>query len=66
MIFHFGWKSHFGIQSALYLRLNELRQNETQTGMDFIFVILTDMECQSDMKFPREQNFPEAERVTPV
>ena len=39
--FHFGWKSHFGVQSALYWCSHELRRSETQTGMDFITVILT-------------------------
>ena len=36
MRFHFGWKSHFGVQSALYLCSHELRQSETQNGMDFL------------------------------
>ena len=34
MRFHFGWKSHFGVQSALYLCSHELRRNEPQNGMD--------------------------------
>ena len=40
MRFHFGWKSLLGVQSALYLCSHELKQNETQTDMDFISVIL--------------------------
>ena len=31
MRFNFGWKSHFGIESAIYLCLDELRRNENQT-----------------------------------
>ena len=38
MRFHFGWKSHFGVQSALYLCSHKLRRNETQSGMDFIWI----------------------------
>ena len=40
MRFHFGWKSHFSVQSALYLCSHELRRNETQNGMDLVSVIL--------------------------
>ena len=43
MRFHFGWKFHFCVQSALYLYSHELRRNETQNGIDFISVILTEM-----------------------
>ena len=59
MRFHFGWKSHFGVQSALYLCSHELRQNETQNGMDFISVILTEMKFQTGMRFSCELNLPE-------
>ena len=56
MRFHFGWKFHFGVQSALYLRSHELRRNETQNGMDFISVILTEMKFQTGMRFLCEHN----------
>ena len=36
MRFHFGWKYHFGVQSAPYLCSHELRRNEIQNGMYFI------------------------------
>ena len=64
MRFHSGWKSHFGVQSALYLRSHELRRNETQTGMDFISVILTKMKFQMGMGFSCEQNLPEAKGIS--
>ena len=54
MKFHFGWKSHFGVQPALYLRSHELRRNETQNGMDFILVILTEIKFQTGMRFSCE------------
>ena len=38
--------------------LHELRQNETQTSMDFILVILTEMKFQTGMRFPCAQNLP--------
>ena len=63
MRFHFGWKFHFGVQSALYLCSHELRWNETQTVMDFISVILTEMKFQTDMRFPCEQNLPKAKWI---
>ena len=62
--FHFGWKSHFGVQSALYLCSHELRRNETQNGMDFISVILTEMKFQTGMRFSCEQNFPETKWIS--
>ena len=34
MRFYFGWKSHFSVQSTLYLCSHELKQNKTQNGMD--------------------------------
>ena len=64
MRFYFGWKSHFGVQSALYLCSHELRRNETQNGMDFISVILTEMKFQTGMRFSCEQNLPEAKLIT--
>ena len=64
MRFHFGWKSHFGIQSALYLCSHELRRNETQNGMDFISVILTEMKFQRGMRFSCEHNLPEAKWIS--
>ena len=57
--FHFGWKSHFGIQLALYLCSHELKLNETQNSMDFISVILTQMKFQTSMRFSCEHNLPE-------
>ena len=56
MKFHFCWTSHFGVQSALYLCSDELRSNETQTGMDFISVNLTRMKFQTGMRYSCEQN----------
>ena len=49
-------KAHFGVQSALYLHSDKLRQNETQTGMDFISANLTEMKFQTGMIFWCEQN----------
>ena len=63
MRLHFGWKSHFSVQSALYLCSHELRRNETQTGMDFISAILTEMTFQTGMGFPCEQNLPKAKWI---
>ena len=59
MRFHFGWKSHFGILSALYFYSHELRWNETQNGMDFIPVILTEMKFQTGMRFSCDHSLPE-------
>ena len=59
MRFHLGWKSHFGVQSALFLHSHELRRNETQNGMDFILVILTEMKFQTGMRFSCKHNLPE-------
>ena len=64
MKFHFGWKSHFGVQSANNLCSHELRQNETQTGTDFILVILTEMKFQTSMRFSCEQKLLEAKRIS--
>ena len=58
MRFHFGWKSHFGVQSAPYLCSHELRQNEIQNGMDFISVILNKVKFRTGMRFSCEQNLP--------
>ena len=51
MRFHFGWKSNFGVQSALYLCSHKLRRNETQNSMDFISIILTKMKFRTGMRF---------------
>ena len=64
MRFHFGWKSHFGVQLVLYLCPHELRRNETQKGMDFKLVILTEMKFQTGMRFSCEQNLPEAKWIS--
>ena len=64
MRFHFVWKSHFGVQSALYLCSYELRWNETKNGMDFISVILTQMKFQTSMRFLREQDLPETKWIS--
>ena len=64
MRFHFGWKCHFGVQSALYLCSHELRQNETQNGMDFISFILTEMKFQTGMRFSCENDLPEAKWIS--
>ena len=63
MRFHLGWKSHFGVQSALYLCSHELKRNETQTGMDFISVILTEMKFETGIRFSCEQNLPEVKWI---
>ena len=64
MRFHFDWKSDFGVQSALYLWSHEFRRNKTQTSMDFISVILTEMKFQTDIRFSCEHNLPEAKWVS--
>ena len=64
MRFHFGWKSHFGVQSALYLCSHELRRNETQNGTDFISVILIKMKFQTGMRFSCEHNLPETKLIS--
>ena len=64
MRFHLGWKSHFWVQSALYLCSHELRRNETQNGMDFISVILTEMKFQTGMRFSCEHNLPETKWIS--
>ena len=64
MRFYFGWKSHFGVQSALYLCSHELRRNETQNGMDFISVILTEIKFQTGMRFSCEHNLHETKWIS--
>ena len=64
MRFHLGWKSHFGVESALYLYSHELRQNEAQNGMDFISVILTEMNFQTGLRFSCEHNLPETKWIS--
>ena len=64
MILHFSWKSHFCVQSALYLYSYELRRNETQNGMDFISVILTEVKFQAGMRFSCEYNLPETKWIS--
>ena len=64
MRFHFGWKSHFGVQSALYLRSHELRRNESQNGMDFKLVILTEMKFQTGMRFSCEHDYPKTKWIS--
>ena len=64
MRFHFGWKSHFGVKSALYLCSHELRWNETHNGMDFISVILTEMKFQTCMRFSFKQNLRETKWIS--
>ena len=49
----------FSVQSVLYLCLHELRQNETQNGMDIILVILLERKFQTDMRASCEQNLCE-------
>ena len=58
MRFDFDWKSHFGVKLALYLCSHKLRRDETQSNMDFISVILTEMKFQTSMRFPCEHNLP--------
>ena len=64
MRFYFGWKSHFGVQSALYLCSQELSRNETQNGMDFILVILTEIKFKNGMRFSCEHNLSETEWIS--
>ena len=64
MRFHFGWKSYFGVQSALYLCSHELKRNETQNGMDFTSVILTEMKFQTGMRFSFEHNLSETKWIS--
>ena len=54
MRFHLGWKSHLGIESALYLCSLELSRNETQNRMDFTSVILTEIKFKTSMRFSCE------------
>ena len=54
---------NFGIQSALYLCSDKLKRNETQNGMNFISVILTEMKFQIGMRFPCEHNLPETKWI---
>ena len=60
MRFDFGWKS----QSDLYLCSHELGRNETQNGMDFISVILTEMKSQTGMRFSCEHNLPKTKWIS--
>ena len=64
MRFHFGWKPHFVVQSAGSLCSHELRQNETQTGIDFISVILTDIKFQTGIRCSSEQSLLEVKWVS--
>ena len=64
MRLHFGWKSHFGVKSALYLCSHKLRRTETQDGMDFISVILTEMKFQTGMRFSCEHNLRETKWIS--
>ena len=64
MRFQFGWKFHFGVQSALYLCSHELRQNETQNGMDFISVIMTEMKFQAGVRFLCEHSLPQTKWIS--
>ena len=56
-------ENQFGVQSALSLCSHDLRQNETQTGMDFKLVALTEMKFQTGMRFSCEQNLPAAKWI---
>ena len=64
MRFHFGWKSHFGVQSALYLCSNELSWNEIQNSMDFISVVLTEMKFQNGMGFSCGHNLSKTKWIS--
>ena len=55
----FQLKISVSVQSTFYLCSHELRRNETQNGMDFISVILTEMKFQTGMRFSCEHNLPE-------
>ena len=44
--------------------LHELRQNETQNGINFISVILTEMKFQTGMRFSCENNLPETKWIS--
>ena len=63
MRLHFGWKSHFGVNSAIYLCSHKLRRTETQDRMDFISVILTEMKFQTNMRFSCEHNLRETKWI---
>ena len=62
--FNSGWQSRFGVQPTLYSCSHELRRNETQNGMDFISVILTEIKFQTDMRFSWEHNLPETKWIS--
>ena len=64
MRFHFIWKSHFGVQSALYLCSYKLRLNETQNGIDDISVIFTKMKFQTGIRFSCEHDLPETKWIS--
>ena len=63
MRFHFGWKYSIWCSVSSLLVFTWM-QYETQTGMDFISVILTEMKFQTDMRFSCEQNLPEAKWIS--
>ena len=46
------------------VRSHESRWNETQTGMDFISVILTEIKFQTGMRFSCEQNLRETKWIS--
>ena len=58
MRFYFSRKSHFGVQSAHHLCSHKLSRNETQTGMNFISVILTEMDFPTGMRFHVKKKYP--------
>ena len=64
MRFHLGWKSHLGVESALYMYSLELSRNETQNGTDFISVILTEMKFKTGMRVSCEHNFPKTKWIS--
>ena len=43
---------------------HELRRNETQNGMDFISVILTEIKFQTGMRFSCEHNLHETKWIS--
>ena len=57
--YEISFRLKISLQSALYLCSHELRRNETQNGMDFISVLLTEMKFPTGIRFSREQNLLE-------
>ena len=55
----FWLKISLCVQSALYLCSHDLGWHETQNGMDFILVVLTEMKFQTGMRFSCQHNLPE-------